>query len=105
MVSVRTVRATSILEISYLSQDPQVAANMVHAVVDSYIDFMDRIHKGATGQLSRHAFSERGQLADQLSRKQEELLAARRRFADMGFRSDSKALHPMVQAPCTSTTP
>jgi capsular exopolysaccharide synthesis family protein len=93
----RAVRATSILEISYHSQDPQVAANVVRAVVDSYIDFMDRIHKGATGQLSRMLAKERGQMADQLARKQEELLAARRRSADMGFRSDSKALHPMVQ--------
>ncbi len=97
LLSVRTVRGTSILEISSLSRDPRVAAKLVRAVVDSYIDFMDCIHKGATGQLSHMLSQERGQLADQLSRKQAELLAARRRCADMGFRSGSKTLHPMVQ--------
>ena len=45
-LSSKVVRSTSILEVSYCSKDPQVAANIVSAVVQSYLDFMDRIHKG-----------------------------------------------------------
>ncbi len=93
----RTVRSTSILEIGYKSQDPRAAANVVRAVVESYLDFMDQIHKGTTGEIRKILVQQRGDLADKLAAKQEELLAARRHFADMGFRADGKTLHPLVQ--------
>ena len=91
------MRYTSIIEVSYCSKDPQVAANVVSAVVQSYLDFMDRIHKGTAGELSRILTKERNEVAEKLAQKQEELLAARRNLADLGFRSEGKTLHPMVQ--------
>lgn len=93
----KVVRATSILEVNYSSKDPQVAANVINAVVQSYLDFMDRIHKGTAGEMSRVLTNERNAVADKLARKQDELLTIRRNLADLGFRSDSKILHPMVQ--------
>ena len=74
-----------------------MAVNVVRAVVQSYLDFMDRMHKGTAGEISRMLTKEREELGEKLSRKQQELLEARRHFADMGFRSDGKTLHPMVQ--------
>jgi polysaccharide biosynthesis transport protein len=96
-LSAKAIRATSILEVSYRSKDPQVAVHVVQAVVQSYLDFMDRMHKGTAGEISRMLTKEREEQAEKLTRKQEELLEARRHFADMGFRSDGKTLHPMVQ--------
>ena len=96
-LAAKTIRATSIIEISYRSKDPKVAANVVRAVVQSYLDFMDRMHKGTAGEISRVLTHERNELAEKLSRKQQELLDARRHFADMGFRSEGKTLHPTVQ--------
>ncbi len=93
----KVIRATSILEVSYYSKDPQVAANVVSAVVQSYLDFMDRIHKGTAGEISRVLTKERNEVAEKLAAKQEELLAVRRNLADLGFRSEGKTLHPMVQ--------
>jgi len=93
----KTIRSTSILEITYDSRDPRVAVSVVRAAVQSYLDFVDQIHKGTTGEIREILVKERGELADKLARKQEELLAARRHFADMGFRSDGKTLHPLVQ--------
>ena len=93
----KAIRSTSILEVDYRSKDPQVAVNVVRAIVQSYLDLMDRIHKGTTGDISRMLTQEREELAEKLNRKQQELLDCRRRFADMGFRSDGKTLHPMVQ--------
>ena len=52
-LNVKTVRSTSILEVSYESKDPQVAMNVVQAVVQSYLDFMDSMHKGTAGELTR----------------------------------------------------
>ena len=74
-----------------------MAVNVVRAVVQSYLDFMDRMHKGTAGEISRMLTKERDELAEKLAHKQEELLDCRRHFADMGFRSDGKTLHPMVQ--------
>jgi capsular exopolysaccharide synthesis family protein len=91
------VRSTSILQVEYRSKNPQVAVNVVRAVVQSYLDFMDRMHKGTAGDLSRMLTHEREDLSDKLTRKQQELLECRRHFADMGFRADGKTLHPMVQ--------
>ena len=96
-ISAKAIRSTSILEVSYRSKDPQVAVNVVSALVQSYLDFMDRMHRGTAGELSRILTQEREQLSQKLAEKQSELLEARRKFADMGFRSDGATLHPMVQ--------
>ena len=99
----KAIRSTSILQVEYQSKDPQVAVNVVRAIVQSYLDFMDHMHKGTAGDISRMLTHEREELSDKLAKKQEELLECRRHFADMGFRSDGKTLHPTVQRGCTST--
>ncbi|MGD0654540.1 MAG: polysaccharide biosynthesis tyrosine autokinase [Thermoguttaceae bacterium] len=96
-VASQVVRNTTIIEVNYRSKDPQVAANVVGAVVQSYLDFMDRIHKGTAGEISRILTKERNEVAGKLAQKQEELLVSRRSLADLGFRSEGKTLHPMVQ--------
>ena len=93
----KTIRSTSILEVRYESPDPQGGVKVVQAVVQSYLDFMDKIHKGTTGEIRESLVRERTEQAAVLARKQEELLAARRDFADLGFRSEGKTLHPLVQ--------
>ena len=93
----KVIRSTSILEVSYCSKDPQVTANIVSAVVQSYLDFMDYMHKGTAGEISRVLTKERNEEAEKLARKQEELLEVRRNMSDLGFRSEGKTLHPMVQ--------
>lgn len=96
-VSSKAIRSTNILDVNYSSKDPRVAVNVVNAIVQSYLDFLDKTHKGAAGQISRVLTQERVELAEKLRRKQDELLAARRRFGDMGLRADGKALDPVIQ--------
>ena len=48
-LTVATIRSTSILEVSYNSKDPQVAMNVVQAIVQSYLDFMDTHAQGDGG--------------------------------------------------------
>ncbi len=96
-LNAKAIRSTNILEVSYRSKDPQVAMHVVQAVVKSYLDFMDNMRKGTAGEISRILTKERENQAEKLGRKQAELLEARRHFADMGFRSDGKTLHPTVQ--------
>ncbi len=96
-LTAKAIRSTSILDVSYRSKDPRAAVNVVRAIVQSYLSFMDRMHKGTAGEMSRMLTKEREEQAEKLSQKQAELLECRRHFADMGFRSDGKTLHPMVQ--------
>ncbi len=84
-VTAQVVRYTSIIEVSYRSKDPRVAVNVVGAVVQSYLDFMDRIHKGTAGELSRILTKERNEVAEKLAQKQEELLACRRNMVQPGI--------------------
>jgi capsular exopolysaccharide synthesis family protein len=100
-LTVKTIRSTSILEVSYESKDPQVAMNVVQAVVQSYLDFMDSMHKGTAGELSRMLTKERNEIEEKLGTKENELLETRRRYADMGIPTDSKTLHPTVQTAVT----
>ncbi|MEN6450742.1 MAG: polysaccharide biosynthesis tyrosine autokinase [Thermoguttaceae bacterium] len=97
-LAAKAIRSTNVLEVSYRSKDPQVAVNVVQAVVQSYLDFMERMQRGTAGEIRRLLTKERQSQAEQLKRKQEELQTARRQLDDMGFRSDSKTLHPKVQA-------
>jgi polysaccharide biosynthesis transport protein len=100
-LTAKTIRSTSILEVSYESKDPQVAMNVVQAVVQSYLDFMDTMHKGTAGDLSRMLTKERNEIEEKLGDKQKELLETRRRYSDMGIPTDSKTLHPTVQTAVT----
>ncbi|MHB1035271.1 MAG: polysaccharide biosynthesis tyrosine autokinase [Pirellulales bacterium] len=93
----KAIRSTNILELNYASKDPRVAVNVVNAIVQSYLEFMTKMYKNTAGEVSGILTKERGELAEKLSRKQEELLEARRDCADMGFRAESKSLHPLVQ--------
>ncbi|MCR4412027.1 MAG: polysaccharide biosynthesis tyrosine autokinase [Thermoguttaceae bacterium] len=96
-LSARTVRNTNILEVGYRSRDARAAVNVLQAVVQSYLAFMDQVHKGTTGDLVAVMVRERSEVAEKLGRVQEALLEARRKCGDMGFRSDSRVLHPVVQ--------
>lgn len=93
----RTVRNTNILAVSYRSRNPQVAVNVLNAVVQSYLDFMEDVHKGTAGDITKVLMKERAELVEKINRAQTALLDARRACGDLGFRSDGKALHPKVQ--------
>ncbi|MDY0168391.1 MAG: polysaccharide biosynthesis tyrosine autokinase [Thermoguttaceae bacterium] len=95
--SANAIRSTSIVEVSYQSRYPEGAVNVVRAIVQSYLAFMDEIHKGTTSQIVAVLTQERSQVADRFAQRQAELLETRRSFADLGLRSDGKTLHPLVQ--------
>ena len=92
-----TVRLTNIIEISYRSKAPRAAVAVVNAVLRSYLEFMDKTHKGTAGELINVFTKEKTQLEERLVAKQEEVLLARQRFGDLGIRAESNVVHPMVQ--------
>jgi polysaccharide biosynthesis transport protein len=97
VLSASTVRMTNIIEISYRSKSPRAAVAVVNALVRSYLEFMDKTHKGTAGELIQVFTKEKGQLEQRLVQKQEEVLLARQRFGDLGISAESNIVHPMVQ--------
>ena len=92
-----TVRLTNIIEISYRSKAPRSAVAVVNAVLQSYLEFMDKTHRGTAGELLNVFNKEKVQIEERLAKTQIEVLAARRKFGDLGIHSESNVVHPMVQ--------
>jgi len=96
-ISARAVRATSILEVTYSSRDPQVAARVVNAVVESYLDFMREMHQGTTSALMDQLSKQRAEVNKNLRAVQDRLVQARQQLNDIKFDSEAKTLHPMLE--------
>jgi len=96
-LSAKAIRQTNLIQVSYRSKDPHAAVAVVNAVVQAYIAFIDATHRGNAGEIIRVLAKEQTDLADKLARKEQELLDARRQFGDLGIRSGSKVVHPLVQ--------
>ena len=96
-LSAKTVRNTNIIQIEYLSRDPAAAVAVVNAVVESYLEFMDKTHKGTAGEIIDFLTREKEDLAGKLAAKEDELQAARDFAGDLGSGPDDKLMHPLVQ--------
>lgn len=96
-LSAQTVRFTNIIEIEYLSKDPGAAVSVVKAVVESYLDFMDRTHKGTASELIDVLTRQKTQVAEELAAKEDQLQAARQEAGDLGIGTGEKARHPLMQ--------
>ncbi len=96
-LSVRAVRNTNIIKVGYTSKDPNAAVAVVDAVVRAYQTFTDETYKSTAGEIIQILDREKSQLSEQLAKKNNEYLAARRVLGDMGIPVDSKVLHPLAQ--------
>jgi capsular exopolysaccharide synthesis family protein len=92
-----TARQTNIIEVTYRSKSAKASVAVINAVLSSYFDFMDSTHRGTAGEIIAALTNDKVQLEQQLSRKQDEVSQARRKCGDLGIRSDSTVVHPMVQ--------
>ncbi|MEA1952678.1 MAG: polysaccharide biosynthesis tyrosine autokinase [Planctomycetota bacterium] len=96
-LSASIVRGTNIIEISYLSKDPDAAVRIVEAVVRSYRDYLNRTHRGAAGDICRTLTKRMVEIEAEITRKEQETLAARSRMGDIRFHDDGRIVHPLVQ--------
>ncbi len=92
-----TLRQTNIIELAYRSKTPPAAVAVVNAVLRSYLEFMDKTHKGTAGQIIEVITREKAQLEQRLAAKENEVLETRRLFGDLGIRSGGTVVHPTVQ--------
>lgn len=96
-LSATAVRRTHIVGIRYRSKHPVAAAAVVQAVTAAYFAFIDRTHKGTAGEIMQVLSNEKVKLEVKIQDKEAQLLEARRRFGDLGIKSESQIIHPLVQ--------
>ena len=92
-----TIRLTNIIEVSYRSKAPRAAVSVVNAVLQSYLDFMNKTHRGTAGELINVFTREKTQIEQLLAQKEAQVLWARQQFGDLGIQAQSSVVHPMVQ--------
>ena len=91
------VAHTNIIEVSYRSRNPYVAAHVVQAVVDAYFEFIDRTHKGTAGEILGVLTKEKNEVAVSLVHGEMELVQARKRHGDFGLKPGGETVGPYVQ--------
>ncbi len=96
-LSAKAIRETNIIEIEYTSKDPAAAVAIVNAVVQSYLEFMDRTHKGTAIAIISILSKERAELATQLMQKEQELQAARLQVGGLSSQESPHVVHPIVK--------
>jgi len=77
-LSVKAVRSTNILEVSYQSVKPEAAAAVVDAVISSYVGFMDQTHQKTAREILEVLTREKAELEEKMNAKDLELWRARR---------------------------
>lgn len=96
-LSTSSVRNTNIIDVSYRSKNPYTAAEVVRAVIQSYLEFIDRTHKGTAADVIGVLTREKAKLEAALEQKQHELLAARSASGQIGLKRDGPVAPPLVQ--------
>ncbi len=93
----KITRKTNFIDVSYRSRDPETAEAVVNAVIQSYLDFVEKNHKGTAGEIIAVLTNERGQLQESLNQKQSELQQFRKRVGHLAISSDDGVVEPMIQ--------
>jgi len=96
-LNTRTIRRTNIVEVSYRSRDAKAAVAMVNAVVDSYLEFIEKNHRSDTAEISTLLTNERFELETQLKTKEKQLSEARQRNRIFTVHTDDTVVHPLVE--------
>lgn len=96
-LSARTSRKANFIEVSYRSRSPEAAAAVVSAIVQSYLEFVDRTHKGSATEAIAALTQKSDELAATLTNKKTELQACRDRVGSLAIRPEDGAIDPTIQ--------
>ena len=97
-LSAKSVYGTNNIEIEYLSRDPAAAVAVVNQVVESYLAFMDILHKRTAEELIAGMQEQQAEISRNLEGWRVLLEQKRAECGDyVGADADSKAQHPAVE--------
>jgi len=90
-------RKTNLIDVSYRSRDPEAAAAVVNAVIQSYLEFVEKNHRGSAADLISKHKEEREQRLAGLTNKQNKLQQLRQRIGHLATSTDDNFVEPMIQ--------
>ena len=93
----KITRNTNFIDVSYRSRNPEAAAAVVNAVIQSYLDFVEKNHKGTAGDIITVLTDERNQLQADLNQKQFDLQQFRQQVGHLAISPDDGIVEPMIQ--------
>ena len=96
-LSASAVRRTSIIELTYKSKSAPAAQAVLDAVVDSYMEFIDKSHKDVSVEIASILQDELREKERELTKKQQQWVQVSREVGDLGLRNGSTIVHPLVQ--------
>ncbi len=96
-LALSVVKKTNIIQISYMSKDPDAAVAVVNALLQSYFEFIDSTHRNTSRQIAAVLEKEKDELEAKLQQKERELIAAREGFGALGGGADGAVTHTTVQ--------
>lgn len=96
-LSTSAVLRTNILTVEYRSKDPGVAARVVGAVVQSYLDFMRSTTQGTAAEIVRILTTEKDEIARQLSEKEQALQQLSQQIGALDVGVNTQTVHPLVE--------
>jgi len=96
-LSATLVKGTRIIEVSYRAKAPRDAQTVVNAVVDSYRDFLKETSKGSAGDFSEILGEQKREQFREIARKRQQRVRLQEQMGDIGIRSGSSVVHPLVQ--------
>ena len=94
-LSAQAVRRTNIIGLTYRSQSPAAAESIVRAIMDSYLDFMEKNHKNASAEVADILRSELNKKEGELKSKQQQQLVLKR-AAGVVVHDGTNYVHPIV---------
>ncbi len=96
-VNATTLRNTSIIEISFDSEEGEAAAHVVDAVVNSYIEYIDQNHQSEAAKVSTILEKDTLNWSPVWTQHEQQLLSAKKQCADYGIDGESNIVHPLIQ--------
>ncbi len=91
-----TTRKTNFVSVGYESRDPEAAAGVVRAVIDSYLSFVEETHRGTAADVLDVLTTERDQLASDLENKQHVLQQSRERVGHLSLPDREDVIDPII---------
>lgn len=96
-VTASSVGRSNIIAVEYRSRDPEVAARVVNALVQSYLEFMRNTTQGTAAEILQVLNVEKDQIASQLSEKEQALQQLSQEIGALDSGVNSQAMHPLVE--------
>jgi len=95
-LSASAIRRTNIIELTYHSKSPSAAEAVVAAIVDAYMEFMEKNHQKLSVEIANILRTELNEKEQELQKKQKELLDLKRQ-AGVVVREGNQFVHPIVE--------